>query len=301
MNLKLDMSKAYDRMEWNYLEAVLFRFGFAESWIRVIMQSVTTVRYSFLINGQPKGYLTPTRGLRQGDPLSPYLFLLCAEGFSALLDHKVSHGLLTGVKICSNAPSIHHLLFADDSLLFGKATLAECLHIKSVLLDYELASGQKINFSKSSIVFSKNVSVDLQHSLASFLRMEIVPKHDKYLGLPTYIGRRKNAAFAYIKESLSKKLVGWQGKLLSSAGKDLLIRVVAQALPSYTISCFLLPKQFCESLHQMCAKFWWGSKSDNRKIHWMSWSRLCQPKEIGGMGFRDLYAHNLALLAKQGW
>lgn len=77
--------------------------------------------------------------------------------------------------------------------------------------------------------------------------------------------------------------------------KDLLIRVVAQALPSYAMSCFLLPKQFCEDLHQMCAKFWWGSKAENKKIHWMSRKRLCQPKEAGVMGFRDLHPHNLAL------
>lgn len=150
-------------------------------------------------------------------------------------------------------------------------------------------------------MFSKNVPVDLQQCLAEHLGMVIVAKHEKYLGLPTYVGRKKTATFSYIKESLSKKLEGWQGKLLSSAGKDLLIRVVAQALPSYAMSCFLLPKQFCDTLHQMCANFWWGSKSENKKIHWMSWKCLCQPKEVGGMGFRDLYAHNLALLAKQGW
>lgn len=83
--------------------------------------------------------------------------------------------------------------------------------------------------------------------------------------------------------------------MVSGAGKYFLIRVVAQALPSYVMSCFLFPKQFCEDLNQMCAKFWWGSKVENKKIHWMSWLRLCQPKEAGGMGFQDLHAHNLAL------
>ncbi|PRQ21155.1 putative RNA-directed DNA polymerase [Rosa chinensis] len=280
---------------------MLYRLGFDENWIGVIMKCVTTVRYSFLINGQPRGYLTPTRGLRQGDPLSPYLFLLCAEVFSALLARKVTHGELQGIKICEGAPVIHHLLFADDSLVFGKATLSECQHIQSVLNAYELASGQQINFAKSSIVFSKRVPEADKLSLASFLGVAIEVKHEKYLGLPTYLGRNRTETFAYIKERLSKKLAGWQGKLLSGAGKDLLVRVVAQALPSYAMSCFLLPNNFCDDLHQMCSKFWWGSKPNERKIHWMSWERLCRSKEEGGMGFRDLHAHNLALLAKQGW
>ncbi|XP_062014050.1 uncharacterized protein LOC133730487 [Rosa rugosa] len=213
----------------------------------------------------------------------------------------VTHGELQGIKICEGAPVIHHLLFADDSLLFGKATLSECQHIQSVLNAYELASGQQINFAKSSIVFSKRVPEADKLSLASFLGVTIEVKNEKYLGLPTYLGRNQTESFAYIKERLSKKLAGWQGKLLSGAGKDLLVRVVAQALPSYAINCFLLPNNFCDDLHQMCAKFWWGSKPNERKIHWMSWERLCRSKEEGGMSFRDLHAHNLALLAKQGW
>ena len=138
--------------------------------------------------------------------------------------------------------------------------------------------------------------------LASILGVSIVEKHAKYLGLPTVVGRNRTETFTFIKEQLSQKLEGWQGKLLSGAGKDILIRVVAQTLPSYTMNCFLLPKSFCNALHQMCARFWWGTKEDGkRKIHWMSWQKLCRPKEEGGMGFRDLFAHNLALLAKQGW
>lgn len=97
------------------------------------MQCVTTVHYSFLINGHPRGSLTPTRELRQGDPLSPYLFLLCVEGFSALLEYKVSQGLLHGINICLGAPSVHHLLFADDSLLFGMAMPEECVGILTFL------------------------------------------------------------------------------------------------------------------------------------------------------------------------
>ncbi|KAK9931693.1 hypothetical protein M0R45_018961 [Rubus argutus] len=301
MSLKLDMSKAYDRIEWNFLEAVLTRLGFAAHWISIIMQCVTTVRYSFIVNGKSRGYITPSRGLRQGDPLSPFLFLLCTEGFSSLLTQKATLGLLQGVSICASAPPVHHLLFADDSLLFARTSLADCDHIKQVLYTYELASGQKVNFTKSSIVFSKNVCSSLHSSIAFALHMLVVPVHEKYLGLPTYVGRGKVDTFSYIKERLTKKLEGWQGKMLSGAGKDILVRVCAQALPTYAMNCFLLPKKSCDELQQLCAKFWWGSSPDKKKIHWLNWDALCKPKEEGGLSFRNLHLFNLAMLAKQAW
>lgn len=119
----------------------------SSAWFCLVMgtdyfECVSTVRNYFLVNRRPCGFLTPTRGLRKSDPLSPYLFLLCAEVFSALLDHKVRLGLLQDVQVCPATPSIHHLLFTDDSLLFGVASVEECGHIKSVLFDYERALSQ---------------------------------------------------------------------------------------------------------------------------------------------------------------
>ncbi|XP_024163724.1 uncharacterized protein LOC112170610 [Rosa chinensis] len=131
--------------------------------------------------------------------------------------------------------------------------------------------------------------------------VEIVESHERYLGLPTYVGRKKTATFQYIKDNLAKKLKSWQGKMLSGAGKDILIRVVAQALPTYAMSVFQLTKNFCEDLELMCARFWWGSTDDKRKIHWKSWEKLCLPKEEGGLGFQSLSDFNLAMLAKQAW
>ncbi len=118
MALKLDMSKAYDRVEWVFLERVMARVGFESHWIRLMMTCVRTTSYSVLLNGEPTGYITSTRGIRQGDPSSPYLFLLFAEGLSALLRKAERDTLIHGVFICQSGLRISHLLFADDSLLF---------------------------------------------------------------------------------------------------------------------------------------------------------------------------------------
>ncbi|KAL5555272.1 hypothetical protein UlMin_037508 [Ulmus minor] len=154
--LKLEMSKAYDRVEWPFLEGMMLRLGFAESWVKLIMRCVRSVSYSFLINRQVTGAVIPHRGLRQGDPLSPYLFVICAHGLSEMMACFEERKRFTGIKIASGCPSISHLFFADDSLIFCKAKLSEATYLKSCLTSYAKASGQLINFDKSALSFSPN-------------------------------------------------------------------------------------------------------------------------------------------------
>ena len=142
MALKLDMSKAYDRVEWVFLEKIMLTMGFHCKWVALMMECVRSVSYSVLINGDPKGYFHPSRGLRQGDPISPYLFLLCAEGLHALLTRATVSRQLKGISISRGGPKLTHLFFADDSVLFCRATLVECNTIMEILRKYELASGQ---------------------------------------------------------------------------------------------------------------------------------------------------------------
>ena len=142
MAIKLDMSKAYDRVEWECLKQVMKKLSFHEKWISTVIRCVSSVKYVVWINGQPYAFIQPTRGLRQGDSLSPYLFLLCAEGLSALLNHVAQRNVIKGVAASANGPRISHLLFVDDSLIFGRATENEATKIQRILKVYETSSGQ---------------------------------------------------------------------------------------------------------------------------------------------------------------
>jgi hypothetical protein len=153
--LKLDMRKAYDRVEWSYLKEIMLKMGFSSTWVALVMRLVSTVSFLVLFNGTPMEEFRPSRGIRQGDPISPYLFLLGAEGLSCVLKNLDQSSALHGLQVATTAPAVNHLLFADDSLLFFQASKEGALELREVLDTYCSASGQRINMDKSSIFFSK--------------------------------------------------------------------------------------------------------------------------------------------------
>ncbi|CAO2039661.1 unnamed protein product, partial [Urochloa humidicola] len=150
---KLDLSKAYDRVEWSFLNSVLLKLGFHRSWVDRVMTCVSLVCYTVRFNGAMSVPFTPTRRLRQGDPISPYLFLFVADSLSALIKKKVDDGVLKELTICRGVPDISHLLFADDTLLFFKASQQQVLVVKDILNSYAQCTGQLINPAKCSILF----------------------------------------------------------------------------------------------------------------------------------------------------
>jgi hypothetical protein len=169
---KLDMAKAYDRVDWSFLEGVLAKLGFHSKWIRWVMACVTSVRYSIRFNGHMLDSFSPSRGLRQGDPLSPYLFLFVADGLSCLIRKEIDAGALHELKICRRAPGISHLFFADDSLLFFEASVQQATVIKSILDIYEKSTGQLVSLGKCSIMFGAQCNPDVQTEIKDLLKYE---------------------------------------------------------------------------------------------------------------------------------
>jgi hypothetical protein len=200
--IKLDMSKAYDRIEWPFLRKMMAKMGFSEQWVHLIMKCVTTVTYRIKVNGDYTERIIPQRGLRQGDPLSLYLFILCAEGLSALLQRAEEEGKIQGIKVCRAAPRVNHLLFADDSLVLMRARAGDAKELKRLLDIYEKASGQMINRDKSSIMFSPNTRTSVRQQMRGALSISQEARNERYLGLPISVGRSRKRAFEYIKQKI---------------------------------------------------------------------------------------------------
>ncbi|CAL2239107.1 unnamed protein product [Prunus armeniaca] len=247
MALKLDMAKAYDRVEWCFVEVMMHRLGFAESWITRIMDCITTVSFSVLWQGNPLGHIVLHRGIRQGCPLSPYIFLICAEGFTGLIQQAEQLGRIRGVKVAAEAPPVSHLFFADYSLIFLEAKREVFEEVKGIFATYEKASGQKINLAKSAVSFSSNITTEIIDAARNILQVPVVACHERYLGLPTVVGRNRHSLFLTVQERVKRKVQGWKEIFLSNASKEILIKSMAQAVPTYSMSCFRMPKSVSKS------------------------------------------------------
>jgi exonuclease III len=300
MIFKVDFEKAYDSVDWGFLEYMLRRFGFCEKWIEWMRACVFAGSMSILVNGSPTREIDIQRGLKQGDPLAPFLFLLVAEGLGGVIRKAVELELFKGFLVGNDGITVSHLQYADDTLCIGEASVQNLWTLKAILRGFEMASGLKVNFWKSCLL-GINVSEEFLAMGCSFLNCKrgVVPF--KYLGLPVGANPRRLATWELLLEQIRRRLNSWGNKFISFGGRIVLLNSVLNSIPIFSMSFMKMPTQVWKKLISIQRAFLWGGVNRGRKISWVKWEVVCQSKCNGGLGVKDVRVMNLSLLAKWRW
>uniref|UniRef100_A0A803PM53 Reverse transcriptase domain-containing protein n=1 Tax=Cannabis sativa TaxID=3483 RepID=A0A803PM53_CANSA len=263
MLIKLDLEKAYDKLDWNFVTSVLLQLGFSNIFTNWVKACISVAEIKLLLNGTTVGKFHPERGLRQGDPLSPSLYIVAAEALSRLLLSKENHGLLKGFKLARNGTPVTHLMFADDIILFGEASVREARTLLECLNSY-------CQCSCLSTLGNQLATQSPQCSSQGEFQVE----------KPKSVKRSEDTQ--HLVDRVLKRIQGWKVKLLSSAGKTCLIKSVGSSLSNYVASSDVIPVSTATKIDKLLRDFWWGDTEEKRKFHTLAWERLCKPKTAGG-------------------
>jgi hypothetical protein len=274
--LKIDITKAFDTLNWSFLLKVLKTFGFNDTfinWIHVILQSAFL---SVSINGKSHGYFNCSRGVRQGDPLSPLLFCLAEDVLSRSISKLVSDGKLYLIKGTRNFMVPSHSFYANDLMIFCKGTLSGLKALKELFIAYALESRQVINTSKSTI-YSGSISHGRLNLIVQLLNFNIGSLPFNYLGVPIFKGKPKASYLQPIADKIILKLSAWKVSLLSIAGRVQLVRSVIQSMLIYSISLYSWPVSLLKDIEKSVRNFIWSGDIDRRKLVTISWKKICRP------------------------
>ncbi|XP_019423031.1 PREDICTED: uncharacterized protein LOC109332502 [Lupinus angustifolius] len=269
--IKLDIKKAFDTIDWTFLLDTLKAFGFNQvfcSWINAILHSA---RLSININGSQVGFFNCSRGVRQGDPLSPLLFCIAEDVLSRGITSLVLVNKLSSISGPRNLQTPSHVLYADDIIIFCKATSTQLLNLKNLVLDYSKASGQIINLPKCNF-FSAATSTRKIARIASTLGFSVGYIPFSYLGVPILYGKPRRVHLQAIADRILSKLANWKGASLSIMGRVEIVK-----------------------------NFIWSGSIAQKKICTVAWSKMCSPISEGGLGLRSLRQMNRAALLKLAW
>jgi len=255
---KVDFAKAYDTVDWGYLDEVMIKMGFPSLWRKWINECVGTATALVLVNGSPTDEFPLGRGLRQGDPLSPFLFLLAAEGFNVLMESLIRNNLYSGYQVGNNAgTTVSHLQFADDTLILGDKSWANIRAMRAILLLFQSLSGLKVNFSKSCLV-GVNVASSWLSEAAMVLNCKVGSVPFVYLGMPIGGNPRRLSFWELLLNRIKSRLLGWSSKHLSFGGRLILLKSVLSSLPVYALSFFKAPTGIISSIESLFNCFFWG-------------------------------------------
>ncbi|KAK7275172.1 hypothetical protein RIF29_16281 [Crotalaria pallida] len=269
MVVKLDLEKAYDRLRWDFIRETLELVGIPANFINIIMHCISSSSMCVNWQGDLSNVFYPATGIRQGDPLSPYIFVLCMDRLFHLIQDAINSNDWKPLAMGRGGPRISQLFFADDVILVSEASSAQAIVVSNILQRFCEASGQKVSFHKSSVYFSKNVNNERKEEISNILSIPIAHDIGKYLGIPIIHNREVISSYSFIIDKVKRKLSNWKMNSLSFAGRITLAQSCIMSLPCYVMQACVIPASICQ--------------------------------ENGGLGFRNLKAVNEAYMMKLAW
>ncbi|XP_078150208.1 uncharacterized protein LOC144545516 [Carex rostrata] len=297
---KADVFKAFDTLSWDFLRQVLLAKGFTENWIRIINTSTLQGTAKVVLNSVAGKNIILRRGVRQGDPMAPYLFILAMDFLSTWFQHLVREGLFTPpFQDCKQC-----LLYADDTLFLINPEDQQLNFLKIILTIFGDLSGLHVNMQKSELIITGITTQEIG-SKAVIMGCKPSKFPMKYLGMPLSNKKLDKSQYQPLITKMEKILSTWKASLLSIGGRVTLINATLSAMPIYFMSTFMLPKWVLKRIDKIRRKFLWhGHKENqqqNRYISLVAWDTVITPKIKGGLGIKNLATMNSALMAKLVW
>lgn len=297
--LKVDIMKAYDNVKWDFLWETLTSMNFHPQMINWIKTCISTANYSLSINGEATGHIIGKKGLRQGDPLSSYLFVIVMEMLTQILKEKSQSPNFHFHWRCDKTKLIN-LCFADDLMIFCKGELSSILCIQEALSEFETLSGLSPSPGKSSIFFS-GVPSTVKQSILDALHFQEGSLPVRYLGVPLISTKLKYVDCKSLIDKITNRTKSWANKYLTYAGRIQLIKSILFSMQTYWSSIFILPKRVIKEIEGILRSFFWSGSELKHTSAKVSWDRLCSPRKESGLGFKSLQVWNKAAMAKHIW
>ncbi|KAG7593824.1 Zinc finger CCHC-type [Arabidopsis thaliana x Arabidopsis arenosa] len=297
--MKIDISKAFDSVQWSFLLNTLRALDFPEQYVKWIKTCISTASFSVQVNGELAGYFGSERGLRQGCSLSPYLFVICMNVLSQKLD-KAAKDQKVGYHPNCKHLNLTHLCFADDLMVFVDGTKKSIQGALEVFEDFAIHSGLRISLEKSTL-YMAGIQNDVKAEILQQFPFEYGTLPVRYLGLPLLTRRMTSSDSLPLMEKIRSNISSWTARTLSFAGRLQLLKSVVFSITNFWIAAFRLPKACFQEIDKMCSAFLWSGPSLNSRKAKVSWSEVCTPKKEGGLGLRSLEEANKVSMLKLIW
>ncbi|GJY38021.1 RNA-directed DNA polymerase, eukaryota [Tanacetum coccineum] len=297
---KVDFEKAYDSVRWDFLDEILRKFGFGDKWCKWIQSCLQSSRGSIMINGSPTEEFQFGRGLKQGDPLSPFLFLLVMESLHISFQRIVDAGMFRGINLGGGQVNLSHMFYADDAVFVGQWCDGNINTLVHVLDCFHKVSGLRMNLGKSKII-GVHVEDAVVSRDAGKLGCMILKSPFMYLGACVGGNMSRVHMWKDIVERVKARLSKWKMQTLSIGGRLTLVKSVLGSMPLYYFSIFRVPKAILSEMEGIRSNFFNGHGSNCHKASWVNWKKALLPKNRGGLGISSLFAMNRGLMFKWIW